>query len=349
MDRIATPLGPHGDRICRVEGATTTPPLDGHEPAELRAIDYHVPVASAQVKSAILLAGLFADGDTHVREDVRTRRTTEDMLRAAGIDSSRAATWATGARCALVPGRPHRRDWHVPGDPSQAAFFAVLGRDSSRRHPRGPERRGDSANASVSWACSSAWAPTSASMTATASPSCARAARHCVATEIHSNDVPSVDEVPVLTVAACAASGVSAFRSMGELRHKESDRFAGSLASPCGSERARGKRATTSLSRDSAPPNGSCDFTFHGRSITAWSWRARWRDAPGTGRRSRGGHGLVELSAFLSRPSIAAMSSQVIAIDGPAGSGKSTLARALAERPRLVLSRHGRHVPRGHR
>jgi 3-phosphoshikimate 1-carboxyvinyltransferase len=51
-----------------------------------------------------------------------------------------------------------------------------------------------------------------------------------VATEIHAHDVPSVDEVPVLTVAACAARGVSAFRSMGELRVKESDRFAGSMA-----------------------------------------------------------------------------------------------------------------------
>ena len=50
------------------------------------------------------------------------------------------------------------------------------------------------------------------------------------ATEVLAAEIPSVDEVPVLTVAACAASGVSAFRSMGELRLKESDRFAGSLA-----------------------------------------------------------------------------------------------------------------------
>jgi 3-phosphoshikimate 1-carboxyvinyltransferase len=50
------------------------------------------------------------------------------------------------------------------------------------------------------------------------------------ATEIRADEIPSVDEVPVLTVAACAATGVSAFRAMGELRHKESDRFAGSMA-----------------------------------------------------------------------------------------------------------------------
>jgi 3-phosphoshikimate 1-carboxyvinyltransferase len=226
MDRIATPLGLMGIEITG-DGPSTTPPLTIKSPAQLKAIEYHVPVASAQVKSAILLAGLFADAPTRVREDVRTRRTTEDMLRHAGI-SVESRDVGEGREVTVSPGRPHRRDWHVPGDPSQAAFFAVLG----AIHPDAtldvlsvestPERIGfvnvlQRMGAHVELVDHDAYTvlkTTSSSL---------------VATEIHSSDVPSVDEVPVLTVAACAASGVSAFRSMSELRHKESDRFAGSL------------------------------------------------------------------------------------------------------------------------
>jgi 3-phosphoshikimate 1-carboxyvinyltransferase len=226
MDRIAIPLGLMGIEISG-EGPTTTPPLTVRSPEHLRAVDYHVPVASAQVKSAILLAGLFADGASVVREDIRTRRTTEDMLRAAGI-TVESRDVGEGREVTLHPGRPHRRDWHVPGDPSQSAFFAVLG----AIHPDAslevlsvestPERVGF---VSV-LQCMGAHV----TLTERDSYTVLRAKSSTLAaTEIHSSDVPSVDEVPVLTVAACAASGVSAFRSMGELRHKESDRFAGSL------------------------------------------------------------------------------------------------------------------------
>jgi 3-phosphoshikimate 1-carboxyvinyltransferase len=227
MDRIATPLGLMGIDI-EGDGPSITPPLTVTSPEHLRAVDYHVPISSAQVKSAILLAGLFADGATHVREDVRTRRTTEDMLRDAGI-SVESNDVGEGRHVTLLPGRPHRRDWHVPGDPSQAAFFAVLG----AIHPDAslevlsvestPERVGfvgvlQRMGANVTLSEHNSWAVLRAMSSS------------LVATEIHASDVPSVDEVPVLTVAACAASGVSAFRSMSELRHKESDRFAGSLA-----------------------------------------------------------------------------------------------------------------------
>jgi 3-phosphoshikimate 1-carboxyvinyltransferase len=227
MDRIATPLAQMGV-VIDGEGPTTTPPLRVRSPEHLRATDYRVPVASAQVKSALLFAGLFADGPTRVREDVRTRRTTEDMLRHAGI-SVESRDVGDGREVTVHPGRPRRHDWHVPGDPSQAAFFAVLG----AIHPDAtlevlsveatPERVGfvhvlERMGARVSLIDHDNYA-----VLRTASSS-------LVATEIHSSDVPSVDEVPVLTVAACAAKGVSAFRSMGELRHKESDRFAGSLA-----------------------------------------------------------------------------------------------------------------------
>jgi 3-phosphoshikimate 1-carboxyvinyltransferase len=227
MDRIATPLGLMGIEITG-NGPTTTPPLSVRGPERVHAIEYYVPVASAQVKSAILLAGLFGDGPTHVREDVRTRRTTEDMLCHAGIGVE-SVDVGEGRTVTVLPGRPRRRDWHVPGDPSQAAFFAVLGAIHSDASlevlsvDSAPERVGFVSVLQRMGASVSLTERDSYAVLRTKSSS-------LVATEIHSSDVPSVDEVPILSVAACAASGVSAFRSMNELRHKESDRFAGSLA-----------------------------------------------------------------------------------------------------------------------
>jgi 3-phosphoshikimate 1-carboxyvinyltransferase len=227
MDRVAVPLGQMGVRV-RGHGPTNTPPLSVQSPEQLRAIDYRVPVVSAQVKSAILMAGLFADGVTTVHENVRTRSTTEDMLRLAGIALA-STNVGDGRDITLSPGRPRRHNWFVPGDPSQASFFAVLG----SIHPdatlevlsvdAAPERVGfvavlDRMGADVRLVEHGDFH----SLRARSST--------LEATEIHAEEIPSVDEVPILTVAACAATGVSAFRSMGELRHKESDRFAGSMA-----------------------------------------------------------------------------------------------------------------------
>ena len=227
MDRVATPLGLMG-AIVRGHGESLTPPLTVESPAKLHALSYHVPVASAQVKSAILFAGLAADGDSSVTEDVRTRTTTEDMLQAAGVALT-SHDVGEGREITLRPGRPLRHDWFVPGDPSQAAFFAVLGaihRDATREVlsvDASPERVGfvdvlQRMGADVRLV-------ERGTIHALHSQSSS-----LVATEIHAHEIPSVDEVPVLVVAAAAASGVSAFRAMGELRHKESDRFAGSLS-----------------------------------------------------------------------------------------------------------------------
>jgi len=227
MDRVAIPLGLMG-AVVRGHGNAVTAPLVIESPDRLRAISYRVPVASAQVKSAILLAGLSGDGPTSVREDVRTRRTTEDMLRAAGVElQSRDVDG--GREVTLRPGRPRRRDWFVPGDPSQAAFFAVLGAihaDATLEVlslDASPERVGfvavlERMGADVRIVDHGS-VQTLRSRSSTLQ-----------ATEIHARQVPSVDEVPVLTVATCAAGGVSAFRDMGELRLKESDRFSASIA-----------------------------------------------------------------------------------------------------------------------
>ena len=224
MDRVARPLRLMGAHVSG-RGDAVTAPLSVRGRRPLRAISYDVPVASAQVKSAILFAGLVADGATTVRESQRTRSTTEDMMRQCGIYLTSVDTGA-GREVSISPGRPGPQHWRVPGDPSQAAFFAVLGaihRDAAidiAPIDTAPERVGFVAvlrrmGADVAWNDDGSLRVASSSLTAT---------------EVHAAEIPSVDEVPALTVAAAAATGVSVFRDVGELRVKESDRFAGSMA-----------------------------------------------------------------------------------------------------------------------
>ena len=226
MERVAAPLRLMGARVSG-EGPTLHAPLFV-EGGPLTGIEYLVPVPSAQVKSAVLFAALGATGSTTVVEAVRTRTATEDAMREAGL-ALEVVSEGPGRRVTLVPGRPAARGWFVPGDPSQAAFFAVLGaihEDASLEVVSldvAPERIGfvgvlARMGARVALHDRGSFHSLSALSSA------------LVGTEVHSHEIPSVDEVPILTVAACAAEGVSAFREMAELRVKESDRFAGSIA-----------------------------------------------------------------------------------------------------------------------
>ena len=92
----------------------------------LRGIDWTSKVASAQVKSAILLAGLSAEGETVVREPVTTRTHTEEMLAEAGADIT-VEPWGEGRVVTVRPSALKPVERTVPGDPSAAAFFAVAG------------------------------------------------------------------------------------------------------------------------------------------------------------------------------------------------------------------------------
>ena len=225
MRRVIEPLARMGAGIEAGKG--DTPPLHVHGGRPLHGIDYALPIASAQVKSALLLAGLYADGETVVTEPRPTRDYTERMLRAFG--------WPV----AFEPGRArlsgghalHATDIEVPADFSSAAFFIVaativpgsklvlrnvginprrtgmlhvlrtMGADIAEENPRdaGGERVAD------------------------------LVVRHA---RLHGSEVPlehvadMIDEFPILFVAAACAEGITTIRGAAELRVKESDRIA---------------------------------------------------------------------------------------------------------------------------
>jgi 3-phosphoshikimate 1-carboxyvinyltransferase len=226
MDRVAAPLRQMGAQVAG-RGERCLPPLVITGGA-LHGIEYTPPMASAQVKSAVLLAGLDADGETVVREPVATRAHTEEMLAAAGADIS-VEPVGTGRvvrvrRSTLQPG-----SFVVPGDPSQAAFWVVGGvvvPDSMVTVTGihlGAERVGFLAvlrrmGALIEVAET---AMGTGSVTSRTSP--------LNGTVIESSEIPSLDEVPVLAVAAALAQGATRFRDVGELRVKESDRLVGTV------------------------------------------------------------------------------------------------------------------------
>lgn len=217
MDRVAVPLRSMGATVEGI-GGTCRAPLAVTGGA-LRGIDYALPVASAQVKGAVLLAGLAAEGETVVREVQITRAHTEEMLAAFGADVAVAA-----GEVRLRPGRLTASDVVVPGDPSQAAFWLVAASvvpDSDVTVEGiylGPARNG----------FLDVLARMGADLEVDRATGDVRA-RHAPlhGTDVTPDEIPGlVDEVPALAVAAAVADGPTRFLGAGELRVKESDRIA---------------------------------------------------------------------------------------------------------------------------
>jgi 3-phosphoshikimate 1-carboxyvinyltransferase len=223
MRRIVRPLELMGARIDTAEGGT--PPLRIKGNPHLRGIEYDSPVASAQVKSCLLLAGLYASGHTKVREPLKSRDHTERMLPAFGVGLHGGCGVRGGSR--LAGG-----DIRVPADISSAAFFLAaaalvpesdlllrnvglnetrdgvihvmrtMGADLTVDNPRrfGGEDVGDLR---------------------------IRHAGRLKGVEIPPERVPSmIDELPVILALAAAAEGITRIRGAAELRVKESDRLA---------------------------------------------------------------------------------------------------------------------------
>jgi 3-phosphoshikimate 1-carboxyvinyltransferase len=224
MARVVEPLRRMGARIDGRQGATL-PPLVVRG-GRLVGIEYTPPVASAQVKSAVLLAGLGAAEDTVVREPVLTRTHTEELLSACGAKLE-VVPDGYGQVVRLRPSSLSALTLDVPGDPSQAAFWVVAasivpGSEVVVEQVYvGPGRSGFldvlarmGAVVELQWR-----SDTTADIVA----------RHAGlrGTEVTSAEIPGlVDEIPVLAVAAAMADGETTFRGLAELRVKESDRVA---------------------------------------------------------------------------------------------------------------------------
>jgi len=237
MARVVDPLRLMGADIV-YQGAESRLPLRIRG-ARLKGIEYATPVPSAQVKSALLLAGLNADGPTTVVETAVSRDHTERMLRAFGAEMTASPTPGGGERVTIEPGVLKARTVRVPGDISSAAFFmaaaavtpgseivienvgvnstrtgilTVLGRMGARI---GTERE-DTGEAEVESRVEVA---------------------HGALKGIDLNGAEllrAIDEFPVICVLAAFAHGTTTISGAGELRVKESDRIeamAGSLKS----------------------------------------------------------------------------------------------------------------------
>jgi 3-phosphoshikimate 1-carboxyvinyltransferase len=223
MERVAGPLRQMGAVITTHEGR---PPVRLQGGRQLSGIDYVMPMASAQVKSAVLLAGLTARGRTRVTEPAPTRDHTERMLAAFGVRVER-----DGSTASLAGGQPLTgTQIEVPADFSSAAFFLVAGALAAR---------------DGLWLRNVGINPTRTGLLSMLRLMGAQIAVHPHAgtgepvadLEVHASrlrgiEVPpelvplSIDEFPVFFIAAACAEGETIVRGAEELRVKESDRLA---------------------------------------------------------------------------------------------------------------------------
>ena len=222
MSRVTVPLRSMGARISG-EGEILPLRITG---SELQGIDYRSPVASAQVKSAILLAGLYAAGGTSVTELERTRDHTERMLRYFGVPVE-----VSGTRVSVSPGVEFSgTELEIPSDISSAAFFivAALVNPGSeivvRNVGLNPLRTGV---LDILWEMG-ADISVENRRECCGEPVGDLIARHgpLGAVRIEGESVSrAIDELPVISVAACFAEGETVISGAGELRVKETDRI----------------------------------------------------------------------------------------------------------------------------
>ncbi len=224
MKRVIDPLTKMGAKIT-AEGERGSAPLV-IEGGPLVAIEYNVPVASAQVKSAVLLAGLFAKGTTVVTEPEQSRDHTERMLAWHGVKLRK-----DGLTVSMLGGQTlTARDFSVPGDISSAAFWLAAAAAQPGSHLRiknvglNPARTGVLAVLKRMGADVNEVAENSDCEPAGTVEVRGTKLR---ATTIGGAEIPNViDELPILAVAAALAEGRTIIRDAHELRVKETDRIA---------------------------------------------------------------------------------------------------------------------------
>ena len=342
MQRVITPLRLMGSKIDSHDGK---PPLTIHGRYPLKAIDYEMPMASAQVKSAILLAGLFADHTTTVSEPAVTRDHTERMLGSMGLQVDRS-----GNRISVV-GRQvlHGCRIQVPADLSSAAFVMLAALIAEKADVLiknvgvNPTRTGV---VDVLQAMGGDILLENARLLGQEPVADIRVrSSHLLGVAVDPALVSlAIDEFPVLFAAAAAATGKTVFTGIGELRVKESDRIAAM---------ATGLRVLgiqVDESQDGAVVHGgrigggtvesrgdhriamalAVMGTIADEPVTVLDVAAVDTSFPGfcdcmtsLGVRIRSGEERPLLQGETNTP--------VIAIDGPSGSGKGTIARRVAK------------------
>jgi 3-phosphoshikimate 1-carboxyvinyltransferase len=230
MERVAAPLRQMNADVVTQNGV---PPVVIRGGRELRAIEYELPVASAQVKSALLLAALRATGRTRVIEPIPTRDHTERLLRTFGVEVLR-----TERSVAIEGGQTLTGTTvDVPGDFSSAAFLIVLGALAAEKGLtlRGvginPTRMGlldllTRMGADIRVLPRAALGTAASGSEEPVADIEVRASRLRAITVPESLVVPTIDELPVFFIAAACAEGETLVRGAHELRVKESDRLA---------------------------------------------------------------------------------------------------------------------------
>jgi 3-phosphoshikimate 1-carboxyvinyltransferase len=225
MERVTSPLESMGASIRVSTGGVA--PLHIEPVSRLNGIDYRMPIASAQVKSAILLAGLYARSRTIIKEEVQTRDHTERMLEGFGYPLNRRA-----GRTELQPGGALRAaDLTIPGDFSSAAFFLVAATvvPGSRIELHGVGMNPTRTGLLEILKLMGAKIEINNSRTTAGEPI---ADLIVESSNLRGIDVPpalvsrTIDEFPVLSIAAAHANGLTRISGAQELRFKESDRIA---------------------------------------------------------------------------------------------------------------------------
>ena len=287
MQRIREPLEMMGARVDLL-GEAGRPPVRIRG-GRLQGIQYTMPVASAQVKSCVLLAGLFAKGATSVEEPRATRDHTERLLRALGLpvslDGPRRTVAGEGPDGPFYAGR----EWTVPGDFSSAAYWiAAACREGSDVRIEGVglnptrtaflsvlERMGGRLTvAPDDNAPGDGWEP-AGSVTV-----CGGA---LAGTEVAGEEVPNlIDELPLVAVMGALAGGTTTIRDAAELRVKESDRIVATVEGL----RAMGVQVEELddglVVEGGSPIRGGCDVDSRGdhRIAMAMAVLALFADAP---------------------------------------------------------------------
>jgi 3-phosphoshikimate 1-carboxyvinyltransferase len=361
MGRITVPLGQMGANIeCRGENPGCAP-LRIH-PATLAPITYQMPVASAQVKSAVLLAGLFAEGETTVVQPAETRDHTERMMASFGL-----VTRHEGHAISLAGGQiPKACDFTVPGDISSAAFWLV----AAAALPGSRLLIQDVGLNPTRTAILKVLTRMGAHMVETVRGSQGEPIGNIEiqgaalkATTIYPSEVPNlIDEIPVIAVAAALAQGRTIIRNAKELRVKETDR----ITTVVNNLRAMGgvvEEFEDGMEIEGGHPLHGAEIDSFGDHRIAMAFAIAGLFATGEtvirntecvntsypgfsrhlaailGEQSESAD--FELPLVTPQPPSPANPHFAIAIDGPAASGKSTLARHLAQQLGLVMVNSG--------